>query len=60
MVACRILGATTVRRGDVAGHRAWTINLVVAEWVIRHQNGAAPSIRPNRAAQRSTPVGAST
>jgi uncharacterized membrane protein len=25
MVACLVLGVTTIRRGDVAGHRAWMI-----------------------------------
>jgi hypothetical protein len=98
MTASLVLGVTTIRRGDVAGHRAWmirayaiglaagtqaftggvgpallgpgvvqhdlamgaawAINLAVAEWVIRRQDGPAPSGRPARAARRAAPTGA--
>jgi len=46
-------------QGDLAKASAWAINLAVAEWVIRRQNASAPSSRPERAARRSTPAGAS-
>jgi uncharacterized membrane protein len=97
MAACLVLGVTTVRRGDVAAHRAWmvrayaialaagtqaftggiggalfgtsvvagdlaigagwVINLAVAEWVIRRQNGSGTPSRPGRATRRATPAG---
>jgi uncharacterized membrane protein len=85
MAACLVLGVTTIRRGDIAGHRAWMIrayaiglaagtqaitggigialfghgalqgdiamgsawfiNLAVAEWIIRRQDGFGTSRR---------------
>jgi uncharacterized membrane protein len=43
---------------DLAMGAAWVINLAVAEWVIRRQNGSAPSSRPDRAARLAAPAGA--
>ena len=100
MAACLVLGVTTIRHGDVAGHRAWmirayaiglaagtqaftggiggalfgtdalqmdlamgsawVINLAVAEWVIRRQNGAGSPRRFVRAGRRPEPAGASS
>jgi uncharacterized membrane protein len=98
MAACLVLGVTTIRRGDVVGHRAWMIrayaigaaagtqaftggigvaifghgalqgdlamgsawfiNLAVAEWIIRRQDGSGSSRRSDRAARRRMPAGA--
>ena len=100
MTGSLVLGVITIRRGDVAGHRAWmirayaiglaagtqaftggvgpalfgpgvvqhdlamgaawAINLAVAEWVIRRQDGPTPSRRPERSAHRAAPTGASS
>jgi uncharacterized membrane protein len=98
MIGCLVLGVTTIRHGDVAGHRAWmirayaiglaagtqavtggigqavfghgvvqgdlamgsawVINLAVAEWVIRHQDGFGRSRPSVRARRRPAPAGA--
>jgi uncharacterized membrane protein len=98
MACCLVLGVTTVRDGDLVGHRAWmirayaiglaagtqaftggigaallgtgplqgdlangaawAINLGVAEWVIRHPRGGAPSRRAVRAGRLPAPAGA--
>jgi len=91
MAACLVLGVTTIRSGDVAGHRAWMIrayaiglaagtqaftggigialfghgvlqgdlsmgsawfiNLAVAKWIIRRQDGSGTSRRSVRIGQ---------
>jgi len=103
MAGCLVLGVTTVRRGDVAGHRAWMlrayaialaagtqaftagvgaaifgrspiagdlalgsawlINLAVAEWIIRRQNGSGSprrAVRPVADAATVTATARST
>lgn len=100
MAAFLILGVTTIRRGDVAAHRAWmirgyaiglaagtqaftggfgealfgtgalqgdlakgsawVINLAVAEWVIRRQDGYGRPSRSVRASRHPRPAGASS
>ena len=100
MAACLILGITTIRRGDVAGHRAWmirayaigiaagmqaitggigealfgtgavqgdlakasawVINLAVAEWVIRRQDGSGSPNAAIRVGRRPARAGATS
>ena len=99
MAACLVLGVATIRRGDVAGHRAWMtrayaigldagtqaitggigialfghgalqgdiamgsawfINLAVAEWIIRRQDGSGTSRRLVRIGQEPAHEGVS-
>lgn len=99
MASCLVLGVTAIRRGDVAGHRAWMIrayaiglaagtqaltggvgialfghgalqgdlalgsawfiNLAVAEWMIRRQNGSGMSMRTVGIGKRPAPSGVS-
>jgi uncharacterized membrane protein len=96
MAACLVLGVTTIRRGDIASHRAWMIrayaiglaagtqaftggigialfghgalqgdiamgsawfiNLAVAEWIIRRQDGFGRSKASVLAGRRAVPV----
>lgn len=100
MAACLVLGVTTIRRGEVAGHRAWMIrayaiglaagtqaftggigialfghgalqgdiamgsawfiNLAVAEWIIRRQDGFGTSRRSVRIGRAPARAGASS
>ncbi len=100
MAACLLLGVTMIRRGDVAGHRAWMIrayaiglaagtqavtggigialfghgvlqgdlamgsawfiNLAVAEWIIRRQDGSGRSRRSVRLDQSPARAGVSS
>ena len=54
------LVGTGILQRDLAMGSAWVINLTVAEWIIRRNDGSAPARRSVRGGRRPLPAGASS